>query len=244
MAWRPGGGSDDADVDFFGLPPCPSASSTTEPAKADSSRTALAVATADADIPVSDEPLPEEIEVKLVAMHACFTTKCILDLKVLSMRLRNAELNPRKSTWLVLRLLDPHVTAMVAAGGGVKLLSVGSAAEDPFEEVLRHGARRVARLLQRSGYPEAVCEGFRFTSCRAQTDLGFPVRLEALARKWGRHVTYQPDVINSCIFYLQEPRCTFSVKSTGKVIMTGLHSSDAAKVALQKVYPIFREFSR
>merc|ERR1739845_10030 len=87
------------------------------------------------------------------------------------------------------------------------------------EEDMKNAARKITRILQKSGHDGAKCKSFKITNTRFQTDLHVPVRLEALAKKWFRHAFYEPDVTASCVFRMQRPPCTLNVFSSGKVII-------------------------
>merc|ERR1719382_1908025 len=98
-------------------------------------------------------------------------------------------------------------------------------------------------MVQKCGHPEAKFEGFRINGYQGQAKLGFPVRLEAVARKWGRHCMYDPEVAPTLIFYLAEPRATLTVSAAGCVSIRSAGLDDARE-ALRKTYPLFREFCR
>ena len=75
-----------------------------------------------------------------------------------------------------------------------------------------------------------------------KTDLCFPVRLEALAQKWSRHVLYVPDVCCAASMYIKNPRCWIQIWHTGKVIAIA-ENFEAGKEAIRRVYSLLREFS-
>ena len=74
-------------------------------------------------------------------------------------------------------------------------------------------------------------------------ELCFPVRLEALAQKWHRHVLYEPEVCAHAQFYLERPRCCVSVACSGKVSVFDAATFEDGREAIRKVYSVFREFS-
>ena len=95
---------------------------------------------------------------------------------------------------------------------------------------------------RRCGY-DARCEKFRLTCQHVNADLCFPVRLEALAKKWHRHVLYEPEVHARACFYLQHPRCCVSITSSGKANVFDAPNLEDGQEAIRRVYSIFREFS-
>ena len=96
---------------------------------------------------------------------------------------------------------------------------------------------------RKCGY-SARCDKFRLTGQAVVADLRFPVRLEALAQKWHRHVLYEPEVSPLAHFYLEFPRCCVSVASSGKVNVFDAPSYEDGREAVRKVYSAFREFSQ
>mmetsp|Transcript_329 Transcript_329/g.745 ORF Transcript_329/g.745 Transcript_329/m.745 type:complete len:267 (+) Transcript_329:78-878(+) len=192
----------------------------------------------DDDMELPTTQLPAEVVVKLTYSRGHFSLCCELDLKTVACKLRNAEYNPRKSQSQVsLRLLRPHTHATLWASGAVTCWVKGD------EPELRQASRRVARMIQKCGY-EARCEKFRMIGQSVTADLCFPVRLEALAQKWQRHVLYEPEVQASAFFYLQHPHCKVAVASSGKVSILNAGSYEEAKEAIRRTYHVFREFSR
>ncbi|CAE7250382.1 tbpl2, partial [Symbiodinium pilosum] len=181
--------------------------------------------------------LPPEVSVVLAHSRCHFKLGCELDLKEVSCKLRNAEYNPRKGTGsLHLRLFRPSATARIWYHGSVSC-SVKGDLDDT-----RRAARRITRMIQRCGY-DARCEKFRLTCQHVNADLCFPVRLEALAKKWHRHVLYEPEVHARACFYLQHPRCCVSITSSGKANVFDAPNLEDGQEAIRRVYSIFREFS-
>lgn len=78
---------------------------------------------------------------------------------------------------------------------------------------------------------------------QVRADLCFPVRLDGLAEKWGRHVLYDPDVTSAATMYLKRPRCCIQVWASGK-LKAFVENVDSGKEAIQRVYALLQEFSR
>lgn len=94
------------------------------------------------------------------------------------------------------------------------------------------------------GYPDAQCKSFRLVEQSAVADLRFPVRLEALAQKWARHVMYEPEVCCMANFYLKHPRSRVQVWASGKVRIAGTQSIETAREVMRRMYSILREFAQ
>mmetsp|Transcript_76450 Transcript_76450/g.247519 ORF Transcript_76450/g.247519 Transcript_76450/m.247519 type:complete len:176 (-) Transcript_76450:199-726(-) len=175
-------------------------------------------------------------------MAATFHLRCEVNLQQCAMQLRNATYNPRcrNGSVLRIRLVDPTpLCAEFWPGGEACIKSCKANAEE-----LRVIARRLARMIQKCGHPNAKFSAFRVYNLQAQARLGFPVRLEAVAKKWERHCMYEPEVTNCLQFFLAEPRCSLQIYGTGTVAVKGAAGMPEAQEALRKVYPLLREFSR
>merc|ERR1711933_447803 len=126
-------------------------------------------------------------------VSASFDLCCTVDLKQLSFKARNAEYNPRRGSSVTLRLLDPKATGRIRESGKVVI----SGRRGITSDELKRAAKKITRIVQKSGHEEAKCSLFRFTISDFKTDLPLPVRLEALARKWWQHAFYEPEVTSS-----------------------------------------------
>jgi len=195
-------------------------------------------------------PLPPGVEVVAFSVRAHFSMRCKVDLKEICFGIRNAEYNPRANSRCTVRLISKHLgkgtgsptpiaaTAAIYHNGGVRLdLTSGD------EASIRPLARRLARMVQKCGHPEAQCHDLRIIHMKCKADLLFPVRLDRLADRWSHHTLYEPDISSKLAFHIERPCCTLQVASTGKVWLVGCTMLADAQLALRRAYPIFREFS-
>lgn len=188
------------------------------------------------DLPEPTLALPADVVVIPERGSANFKLGCKVDLKLLNVNVRNCEYNPRVSAAAKIRLLNPRATTIVRPSGCVAI----HGGADPEE--LKHSARRVARLVQKSGHEEASCKAFKVSNSQFKADLRFPVRLETLARKWQHHAFYEPEVNQGCIFRMRRPPCTLHVFASGKVVIhAGSLDIKQAQEAVRIVYPLFSE---
>lgn len=195
----------------------------------------------DCDIPEHSTPLPPEVQVSNVSRGWICSLGCLVDLERVCFNIRGAELRTgcRIDAKVMLRMVEPRVTVAVGEDGTVRL---GWCTLDHAEAI--RTARRVARMVQRCGHPDAKFLAFRQMSLQAKAQLPFPVRVGELATKWRRRVMYEPDVTGGAVFVLRNPRCTLTFYSTGTVkISAGAITPEDAHEAIRKVYPILRDFS-
>merc|ERR1712216_706911 len=132
----------------------------------------------------------------------------------------HAEYNPRKHSSITLRLLEPRTTELVRPSGKVTITGKCT------EEEIKASAKKVARLVQRSGHQEAKFVDFRVSSVYAKASVFFPVRLDKLAAKWRRNALYEPEVYCGCVFKTRKPKCTYLITSGGKVMIGGCNSME------------------
>nr|AAL24503.1 TATA box-binding protein-like protein [Crypthecodinium cohnii] len=192
------------------------------------------------DLPDNAEDLPEEVAASVTAftIMAKFNLRCEIDLRQLAFALRHAEYNPRKHSSLTLRLVEPRATAMVRSSGVVSITGVLDLDE------LKQSAKKVARLVQRSGegHEKVKFAGFTICSILAKASMGFPIRLDQLAAKWRRNALYEPELYCGCIFRTTRPKCTYLLTSGGKVMISGFRNMEDVHEAVQRIYPILAEF--
>lgn len=195
----------------------------------------------DSDMPgLLAEELPPHIQVKPQFVGAEWRLGCAVDLKALSLQLRMGTCNPRtRDPQLLIRVVEPApLTAVVRSCGSV---SIKKARADV--DTLKAAARKIVRMVQKVGYPDARCLDFRTCRCSVTAELCHPVRLEGVARKWSRHVMYDPDVTSSLFFYLASPRVTLAVTSGGRVTVHGVGHVEEGREAIARTYLLFKEFS-
>ena len=111
---------------------------------------------------------------------------------------RNAEYNPRKFSAVVMRLREPRCTALVFQSG--KLVCTGAKSE----AAAKRGARIYAAIIAKIGFPVQFT-GFRLQNVVATVNVGFPIRLEALAFAHNTYASYEPELFPGLIYRLLEP---------------------------------------
>lgn len=233
-----GGGAAEEVEDVLGDIVHSPAASSSSAALRRSGRTAENDASVPPDLPEPTMPLPESAYPAATSMMAHFNLKCELDPKKVAFALRNAEYNPRNHSSIVVRFERPsRVTALVRERGAV---SIAGAYVD--EEQLKHTSKKLTRLIQMVGYPDAKFAGYRVASMICKADLGFPVRLEELTTTWPRNAVYEPETYCGCVFKTIKPKNTFLITAGGKVLVLGLTTVAGAKEALRRAYPVFAQF--
>lgn len=190
------------------------------------------------DLPEPTLALPLEVACTILPFTtiAKFHLRCEVDMRKVAFGIRHAEYNPRKHSSITVRLLDPRATAMVRASGVVTITGVTD------QEQLKAAAKKVTRLIQRTGHDQAKFSGYAVCSVLAKATMDFPVRLDHLAAKYRRNALYEPELYCGCVFRTQRPRCTFLLTSGGKVMVSGFKSMEDVIDAVRRIYPILHEF--
>lgn len=182
--------------------------------------------------------VPSDVDVKLVIVTAFFDLKCDVDMQRVAFGLRHAEYNPlgpRRHSSITARLFDPHATALIRASGKVSISTSTN------EELAKVAAKKFARLVQKCGHESAKFVDYRVTGLVVRASLGFPVRLEELARRYPKCAVYEPELYCGCVFKTLRPKRAFLVTAGGKVMITGCNTMDAVREALHRAYPVFHE---
>ena len=98
-----------------------------------------------------------------------------------------------------MRLREPRCTALVFQSG--KLVCTGAKSE----AAAKRGARIYAAIIAKIGFPVQFT-GFRLQNVVATVNVGFPIRLEALAFAHNTYASYEPELFPGLIYRLLEPK--------------------------------------
>eukprot|EP00108_Taenia_solium_P000014 TsM_000321300 transcript=TsM_000321300 gene=TsM_000321300 len=180
------------------------------------------------------EGLPDPIIYNVVSS---VDLACSIELRKVVMYIRNAEYNPRRFTGCVIRLREPRVTCLLFSTG--KMVTTGGRSE----ESNNLGARKCARVIQKLGFPVQF-NNFRIQNVVGIVDLKFPIRLEGLLMANEQMSQYEPEIFPGLIYRIINPKLVFLIFVNGKVIITGAKSVELVYEALNKVYPVLRNFRK
>ena len=177
--------------------------------------------------------------VNMVATVACGIE---LDLYRIATTARNAEYNPCRFGAVILRIQEPKATALVFKTGTINIVGCRK------EEDAQLAARKFGRMMKLLGYPpkKTFLGSFSIKNMVAVIDFGKPVRLEAITNDVGHRqfAKYNPEVFAGCIYKIPEPRVTFLIFASGKIVMTGAKSREMLMEAAEWIHPILQLFER
>lgn len=173
-----------------------------------------------------------------------------IDLRAVALAARNVEYQSKvRPDSLVLRLRErrssadgnacPHTTVTVRSSGKITLTGSKS------EAAALDAARRVARRIQRVGFPVSF-RGFRISNMSAFVDAGFEVRVQSIAssRQHAHHSSYEPEIRAFLVYRLPGSKCVLNIYGSGKVVLNGVTAHSALSDAVRRIYPVLLAFRR
>jgi transcription initiation factor TFIID TATA-box-binding protein len=164
---------------------------------------------------------------------ATVNVSCKLELKVIARKCRNCEYNPRRFAAVVMRIRNPKTTALIFSSGKIVITGAKS------EQLAKTAARKYARIIQKAGFDARWSAGlFVIQNVVGSCDVGFPIRLEGIAKEHSTDISYEPELFPGLIYRLKRPKVVSLIFVTGKVVFTGAKTSDQVKEAYDKLYPI------
>jgi transcription initiation factor TFIID TATA-box-binding protein len=160
-----------------------------------------------------------------------------LDLVHIATHVRNAEFNPKKFPSVCIHLRNPKATGLLFRTG--KIVIIGARCEADS----RLATRKLARILQKLNYEVKVDEltsSFKINNMVGRADVGFPIRLEALAAhpEHSRWLSYEPELYAGLIYRVEKPKCSMLIFVSGKIIIAGCKSREDMYQAFEQMYGI------
>ncbi|XP_073949004.1 TBP-related factor-like [Choristoneura fumiferana] len=140
---------------------------------------------------------------------------CELKLLDIYCRTRFSEYNPARFQGVVMKILEPRVTALV------------------FRLFYLLCNLLIAKFLD-----------FKIQNFIATGDLRFPVRLEALQQAHGQFTSYEPELFPGLVYRMVRPRVVLLIFVNGKIVFTGGKTRNDIHEALDIIYPILRSYRK
>ena len=163
--------------------------------------------------------------------------KCILDLREIALKAKNAEYNPRRFAAVIMRIKEPKTTALIFSSG--KMVCTGARTE----EESRQASRIYAKIILKLGFPVKFSE-FTVHNIVASCDVKFPIRLEGLANTYLKFCSYEPEMFPGLIFHMLDPKIVLLIFVSGKIVLTGAKKREDIYRAYQKIIPILNQFKK
>ena len=174
---------------------------------------------------------------KLQNIVSTANLKCVLDLREIALKAKNAEYNPNRFAAVIMRIKEPKTTALIFSSG--KMVCTGARTE----EESRQASRIYAKIILKLGFPVKFTE-FTVQNIVASCDVKFPIRLEGLASSYLQYSSYEPEMFPGLIFHMLEPKIVLLIFVSGKIVLTGAKTREDIYLAYQKILPILSQYKK
>lgn len=182
--------------------------------------------------------LPTNVELpKLQNIVSTANLKCVLELREIALRAKNAEYNPKRFAAVIMRIKEPKTTALIFASG--KIVCTGARSEEDS----RKAARQFAKIIQKLGYPVKFSE-FKIQNIVGSCDVKYPIRLEGLASKYLKFSSYEPEMFPGLIFRMVDPKIVLLIFVSGKIVLTGAKDRNDIYRAFNSICPVLQQFRK
>ena len=174
---------------------------------------------------------------KLQNIVSTANLKCVLDLREIALKAKNAEYNPKKFAAVIMRIKEPKTTALIFSSG--KMVCTGARTEEESKQA----SRIYAKIILKLGFPAKFSE-FKVQNIVASCDAKFPIRLEGLASEYLKFCSYEPEMFPGLIFHMLEPKIVLLIFVSGKIVLTGAKNREDIYKAYDKILPILMKFRK
>ncbi|CAF1414135.1 unnamed protein product [Rotaria sp. Silwood1] len=180
--------------------------------------------------------IPTRIFCELFSRNVISTVdlSCPLDLKRISLQVRNAEYNPKRFAAVIMRIRRPRTTALIFASG--KMVCTGAKREEDSLEA----ARRYARVIQKLAFPVKFRD-FKIQNMVGSIDVKFPIRFEKIILEHYQYCSYEPEIFPGLIYRIVKPKVALLIFVSGKIVLTGAKVRRDMHEAFEQIYPILKQ---
>lgn len=161
-----------------------------------------------------------------------------LDLKLIALRARNAEYNPKRFAAVIMRIREPKTTALIFSSGKIVVTGAKSEADST------KASRKYAKIIYKLGYTKAKFTEFTVQNIVASCDVSFPVRLEGLAHAHNNFCSYEPELFPGLIYRMMSPKIVLLIFVSGKVVLTGAKVRGEIFEAFNRIYAVLQVFRK
>ena len=192
-------------------------------------------------------PNIEELEPKIENIISSVNLGNNLNLKNISLKLKNAEYNSNKSSTLTLKTKDNKVTATIFSNG--KMICSGAKSEKESKGV----CMKFAKIVKKVGFNTDL-KDYKIQNIIASYDIKFKISLLKLyneintminnAKKLGNnnnYCKYNKDNFPGLIFYINDSRISVTIFESGKVVFSGAKKRKEINEIFKNLYPLLIE---
>ena len=154
-----------------------------------------------------------------------------IDLKKFASMASGLEYNPEKFPGVVFRIKKPKVAMLIFSSG--KVICTGARSREDIDEAVK----KLLAKLKEAGIEIKSKPKVEVQNIVASADLGFEVNLDMLAMEC-ENTEYEPEQFPGLVFSLDEPKTVMLIFKSGRMIITGAKTPEAANEAAKKTKEI------
>ena len=176
------------------------------------------------------------IKIENVVASASLNTK--IKLEKLVANLNNVEYEPEQFPGLVFRVKDPKAAALIFSSG--KIVCTGTKSPKSSKEVI---AKIVKKMNAISGITIAKGYKVRLENIVASAKLDCELNLNNIAFTL-ENTEYEPEQFPGLVFRMADPKVTFLLFGSGKIICTGGRTIVDVKRAVAKLDIVIKKLNK
>ena len=159
-----------------------------------------------------------------------------IDLDAIVKAFPNVEYTPEVFPGLVFKLKRPKSSILIFRNG--KMVCTGAKSE---RDALR-AVRKAVKELRKAGIVISGKPEITITNIVATIDLGeVGIDIEKAAYEFREGYMYEPDQFPGAVYRMQEPKVTFLIFSSGKLVCSGAKTEEDVYKAVKKIRNILEE---
>ena len=192
-------------------------------------------------------PKVEELKPKINNIVSSINLGCNLNLKNISLKIKNAEFNSNKLTTIILKSKDIKISATIFSSG--KMICSGA----KNEKDSKIACKKFSKIVKKLGY-NVELKDFKIQNIVASYDIKFKISLYYLYNKINSMINnsknyennynyckYNKELFPSIIFYINESKISLLFFESGKVVLYGAKQLKEIEEIFKKIYPFLVE---
>lgn len=153
-----------------------------------------------------------------------------LNLHQIALKYKCIEFNPQNFAAATIRTTNPRTTALAFASGNMVVTGSKSTL------LARLASRKYVRIFQEKMGIPVMFKDFKVQNVVASANVGFPLKLQDIADKYGLYVSFTPDLFPGLIFRSINPKLVFLCFRSGKIVITGARNVNDIKMTYESLY--------
>ncbi|MEA3255605.1 MAG: TATA-box-binding protein [Candidatus Altiarchaeota archaeon] len=174
------------------------------------------------------------MNVKVENMVSAITLNLKIDLKKLVEITTGLEYNPDRFPGVVYRIREPKLAMLIFSSG--KVICTGARSKEDIKRAVEH----LLEKLKEGGIEVKEKPSIEIQNIVASSKVDFKVNLDLLAME-SENTEYEPEQFPGLVFRLAEPKTVMLVFRSGKMIITGAKTAEAAQKAAEETCRIIKE---